>query len=71
MNDKARFVTKVILLSAALSALIKYGGPLLPFQMPYTPAANQGLNALVIAIILLPSLVIALIVGTGLWSKSN
>ncbi len=71
MNDKARFVVKVILLSAALSALIKYGGPLLPFQMPYTPAANQGLNALVIAIILLPSLVIALIIGTGLARKSN
>ena len=67
MNDITRFIIKVILLSAALSLLIKYGGPLLPFQMPYTPAANQGLNGTVIAIVVLPSLVI----GIGLASKSS
>ena len=66
MNDSTRFIIKVILLSAAFSLLIKYGGPLLPFQMPYTPAANQGLNGIVIAIVVLPSLVL----GIALASKS-
>ncbi|MGB3293961.1 MAG: hypothetical protein WBB01_13325 [Phormidesmis sp.] len=67
MNDITRFVVKVILLSAALSLLLKYGGPLLPFQAPYTPATNRGLNGIVTAIVVLPSLAI----GIGLASRST
>lgn len=54
MNDTASFLLKVFLLSALLSLLIKYGGPLLPIAAPYT----AGLNGLVTLIIVLPSVVI-------------
>ncbi len=59
MNDTASFLLKVLVISAALSGLIKYGGQLLPLQAPYT----DGLNGLVTAIVVLPSIVI----GIGLF----
>ena len=58
MNHTAGFVIKVIVLSAILSLLVKYGGRLLPLSAPYT----EHLNGLVIAIVVLPSLAI----GAGL-----
>ncbi|MGC1308846.1 MAG: hypothetical protein WA885_16590 [Phormidesmis sp.] len=56
MNDTNSFLVKVIVLSALLSLLIKYGGPLLPIAAPYT----ERLNGLVTAIVLLPSIAIGL-----------
>ena len=58
MNDAASFLLKVIVISVALSLLIKYGGPLLP-----VPEANH-LNQWAIAIVLLPSCAL----GIGLVS---
>lgn len=57
-NSIASFLVKVVVVSALLSLLLKYGGPLLPIAAPYT----NRLNGLVTAIILLPSLAI----GTAL-----
>lgn len=57
-NRTASFLVKVVVVSALLSLVLKYGGPLLPITAPYT----DRLNGLVTAIILLPSLAI----GTGL-----
>lgn len=57
-NSTVSFLVKVVVASALLSLLLKYGGPLLPIAAPYT----DRLNGLVTAIILLPSLVI----GTAL-----
>ncbi|PZO12524.1 MAG: hypothetical protein DCF25_17540 [Leptolyngbya foveolarum] len=59
-NGTVGFLVKVVVASALLSLLLKYGGPLLPIAAPYT----DRLNGLVTAIILLPSLVI----GTALIS---
>ena len=58
MNDSVSFVMKVIALSAALSFLIKLGGPLLTLSPPYT----ADLNGLVIVCVILPSLLL----GSGL-----
>ena len=58
MNDSVSFVIKVIVLSAALSFLIKLGGPLLPLSSPYT----ADLDGLVIVCVILPSLLL----GAGL-----
>ena len=58
MNNTVGFVVKVILLSAILSWLIKYGGRSLPITAPYT----ESLNSLVMAIVVFPSLAI----GAGL-----
>lgn len=58
MNDTASFLLKVIVISAALSLLIKYGGPLLP-----VPAADD-LNKWATLIVLLPSFAL----GIGLVS---
>ncbi len=55
MNDTVSFLIKIIVLSALLSLVIKYGGPLLPFAAPFT-----DLNGLVTAIVVLPSLVIGI-----------
>ena len=63
MNDTASFLAKVIILSALLSLLIKYGGPLLPLRSPFT----SSLNGLVTAIVVLPSTVI----GIGLVALLN
>lgn len=57
-NSMVSFLVKVIVTSALLSVLLKYGGPLLPIDAPYT----ERLNGLAVAIIVLPSVV----VGTGL-----
>lgn len=56
MNDSVSFVIKVIALSAALSFLIKLGGPLLPLSSPYT----ADLNGLVIICVVLPSLLLGI-----------
>ncbi len=55
-NSTVSFLVKVVVASALLSGLLKYGGPLLPIAAPYT----DRLNGLVTAIILLPSLVIGI-----------
>ena len=51
---RASFILKIVLLSAGLSYLIKYGGAYLPLQ-PTTATA--------LAIVLTPSLAIGLILG--------
>ncbi len=56
MNDTVSFLVKVIALSALLSLLIRYGGPLLPLRSPFT----SSLNGLVTAIVVLPSATIGL-----------
>ncbi|MFK8185116.1 MAG: hypothetical protein AB8B99_17225 [Phormidesmis sp.] len=53
-DDTISFLVKVVVLSAALSCLIKYGGALLPFTAPFT----ASLNGLVTAVVLFPSLLI-------------
>jgi hypothetical protein len=57
-NDETKdilgFIVKVLILSALLSGVIKYGGPLLPFVAPFT----EQLNGLVAAIVVLPSILI-------------
>ncbi|MGB3297790.1 MAG: hypothetical protein WBA76_05935 [Phormidesmis sp.] len=63
MSDTFSFVVKVILLSALLSVVIKYGGPLLPIAAPFT----ERLNPLVTAIVTLPSVII----GIALWTLSK
>lgn len=59
MNSAISFLVKVIVASAVLSLLIKYGGPLLAIDEPFT----ERLNGLVTAIVLLPSTAI----GIGLF----
>lgn len=59
MKETASFLAKVLFSSAALSVLIKFGGPLLPIAN----LAGTGLNWVAIALILTPSL----IVGVLLW----
>ncbi len=56
MNNAAGFLVKVTVLSALLSLVIKYGGPLLPIAAPFT----DDLNSLVTAIVVLPSLIIGI-----------
>ncbi len=56
MNDTTRFLIKVIVASALLSGVIKYGGPLLPFTEPFT----ESLNGLVTTIVVLPSILIGI-----------
>lgn len=57
-NSILGFLAKVAIASLLLSLAIKYGGPLLPVEAPYT----ERLNGLVTAVIILPSLA----VGIGL-----
>ena len=57
-DDTTSFLIKVVVASALLSLVLKYGGALLPIAAPYT----ERLNGLVTTIIVLPSLV----VGSGL-----
>ena len=63
MNDAVSFLAKVFFLSAALSVLIKFGGPLLPIAT----LEGTGLNLVAIALILMP----ALTVGALLWLKRS
>lgn len=56
-DDTVCFLGKVVVLSAILSCLIKYGGALLPFTPPFT----ESLNGLVTVIVLLPSLSIGVV----------
>jgi len=57
MASQARFILKVLIFSAALSVLIKSGGPILNI----TPTPS-----LVVAIVCLPSAIVAL----ALWGRS-
>lgn len=56
-SNAASFLIKVIVASALLSLLLKYGGQLLPIAAPYT----EELNGLVTAIIITPSLLIGVL----------
>jgi len=56
MSNNIGFITKIVGLSAYLSLAIKYGGPLLLIDEPFT----ESLNGLVWAIVVLPSVVIGL-----------
>lgn len=54
MNTKLAFITKVMLLSAGGALLIKLGGPLLPVA---------GTSTVALGIVLLPSLILAGVLG--------
>ncbi len=54
MNTQTGFVIKILLLSTALSVLIKYGGRYIPIQPT---------NAIAIALVFLPSLIVGSILG--------
>jgi hypothetical protein len=56
-KDIVSFVVKVLVLSALLSGVIKYGGPLLPFVAPFT----EQLNGLVTLVVVLPSILIGVV----------
>lgn len=60
MDNKPAFILKVLILSALISLLIKYGGPLL--DLPAT--ATSALVA-----VLLPSVVVGLLLGWRLWES--
>lgn len=63
MKDTLSFLVKVIVASAALSVMIKFGGPLLPVAN----LAGAELNWVAIALILTPSLTVAIL----LWSSAR
>lgn len=54
MNNKIIFIIKVLILSAGLSALIKYGGP-------YLSIPSTAINALIA--VLIPPIVIGILLG--------
>ncbi|MFE1745949.1 hypothetical protein [Coleofasciculus sp. H7-2] len=58
MTTQAGFILKVLVISAALSILIKYGGPYL--SIPATPA-------LVLMVVFLPTLIMAV----SFWQRSR
>ena len=60
MNNKIGFLIKVLILSAGLSFLIKYGGP-------YLSIPSTATNALIA--VLTPSIVAAIFLGWGLWQQ--
>ncbi len=60
-NDTLIFLAKVIVSSAALSALIKFGGPLLPVA----DLAGTELNRVAIALIITPSIIVAIFLWTS------
>ena len=60
MNTQIGFIFKILLLSAGLSFLIKYGGQQLPIK---------GTNLTAIIVVLLPSVVIGLILGRQYYQK--
>ena len=62
MNTQTGFVIKVILLSTALSFLIKYGGRYVPIQ---------STNAIAAIIVISPSLIIGFILGWQYLKKSE
>jgi hypothetical protein len=61
MNSSIGFIFKIAIASLILSALIKYGGQLLPL----TPT-----NTIALIIVLLPSVILALIFGLK-YQKMN
>ena len=67
LHGTANFVIKVVTLSALLSLSIKYGGPLLPLQAPFT----EELNSLVMTIVVMPSLIVGLSMGAAMLIKTK
>ena len=70
MNENATFLVKVIGLSAVLSLLIKYGGPLLPIATEVAAEKAENLDGLATAIVILPSLIIGVILLIALKSAA-
>ncbi len=62
MDTQTGFLIKVLLLSIALSFLIKYGGRYVPIQPT---------NAIATIIVILPSLIIGFILGWQYLKKSQ
>ncbi len=58
MNNQTGLILKVLVFSAALSVLIKYGGPALPL-------GATSVNALIL--VLMPTLILAI----ALWWRSQ
>lgn len=59
MENQLSFIVKLLLLSALLSALIKYVAP--SFPIPTTDAIIYGgRNAIALVIVLLPTVIIAI-----------
>jgi len=58
MNTQVNFIVKVLVLSAGISVLLKYGGPLVP-------VAGTSANALIA--VLTPSIVLAI----ALWWRAR
>ncbi|MDJ0517869.1 MAG: hypothetical protein QNJ74_16995 [Trichodesmium sp. MO_231.B1] len=59
MNNKIIFILKVLILSAGLSLLIKYGGP-------YLSISSTAINALIA--VLIPPIVVGILLG---WRLSQ
>ena len=57
MNNKIIFILKVLILSAGLSLLIKYGGP-------YLSISSTATNALIA--VLIPPIILGILLGWGL-----
>lgn len=63
MNDTLGFLAKVVVASAALSAMIKFGGPMLPIAT----LTGADLNWVAIALIVTPSITVAIL----LWISAH
>ncbi len=66
-SDTLIFLAKVIVSSAALSALIKFGGPLLPVA----GLAGAELNRVAIALIITPSITVAILLWTSVRRQGH
>lgn len=60
MNNKITFILKVLILSAGLSLLIKYGGP-------YLSISSTAINALIA--VLTPPIVVGILLGWRLLQQ--
>ncbi len=60
MNNKIIFIIKVLILSAGLSLLIKYGGP-------YLSIPSTAINALIA--VLIPPIVVGILLGWQLLQQ--
>ncbi|EDX85582.1 hypothetical protein S7335_3283 [Synechococcus sp. PCC 7335] len=65
-KDTLIFLAKVLVSSAALSVLIKFGGPLLPVA----GLAGSALNWVAIALIITPALTVAIFLWTSAHRRS-
>ena len=62
MNTQIGFITKVIVLSAAISLLIKFAGPFFPIT---------GSNLTALTIVLLPSVILAAIFAIAMAKRHS